>query len=157
MKVFKFGGASVKDSEAVKNVGNILKQQGLENIFVVISAMGKTTNNLEKYTASLYENRKHAAEVLITIKQFRMPSFKVNVTIENKPEISDPEGDTILNDLILKDHTTSVKKVHSAKMLKFDVEAKNRKIAEKVVIDLCNEFRIYNPLVSKMSIESFDV
>jgi phosphoribosylformylglycinamidine synthase len=85
-----------------------------------------------------------------------MTFFKVNVTIENKPEISDPEGDTILNDLILKDHDTSVKKVHSAKMLKFDVDAKNRKIAEKIVMDLCNEFRIYNPLVSKVSIESFD-
>ncbi len=86
-----------------------------------------------------------------------MPLFKVNVTIENKPEISDPEGETILNDLILKDHAASVKKVRSAKMLKFDVDAKNRKIAEKIVLDLCNEFRIYNPLVSKVSVESFDV
>ena len=85
-----------------------------------------------------------------------MPFFKVNVTIENKPEISDPEGETILNDLILKDHDASVKKVRSAKMLKFDVDAKNRKIAEKIVLDLCNEFRIYNPLVSKVSVESFD-
>ena len=86
-----------------------------------------------------------------------MTFFKVNVTIENKPEISDPEGDTILNDLVLKDHDISVKKVRSAKMLKFDVDAKNRKIAEKIVMDLCNEFRIYNPLVSKVSVESFDV
>ncbi|MBI3640254.1 MAG: phosphoribosylformylglycinamidine synthase subunit PurS [Thaumarchaeota archaeon] len=85
-----------------------------------------------------------------------MPFFKVNVTIENKPEISDPEGETILNDLILKDHDVTVKKVRSAKMLKFDVDAKNRKIAEKIVLDLCNEFRIYNPLVSKVSVESFD-
>jgi len=86
-----------------------------------------------------------------------MPLFKVNVTIENKPEISDPEGETILNDLILKDHDATVKKVRSAKMLKFDVDAKNRKIAEKIVLDLCNEFRIYNPLVSKVYVESFDV
>ena len=86
-----------------------------------------------------------------------MPLFKVNVTIENKPEISDPEGETILNDLILKDHNATVKKVRSAKMLKFDVDAKNRKIAEKIVLDLCNEFRIYNPLVSKVYVESFDV
>ena len=85
-----------------------------------------------------------------------MPFFKVNVIIENKPEISDPEGDTILNDLILKARDTPVKKVRSAKMLKFDVEAKNRKLAEKIVMDLCNEFRIYNPLVSKVSVESFD-
>jgi phosphoribosylformylglycinamidine synthase subunit PurS len=86
-----------------------------------------------------------------------MPFVKVNVTIENKPEISDPEGETILNDLILKDHNISVKKIRSAKMLKFEVDAKNRKIAEKIVLDLCNEFRIYNPLVSKVTVESFDV
>ncbi len=85
-----------------------------------------------------------------------MPSFKVNLTIENKPAISDPEGDTILNDLILKENGTPVKKVRSAKMLKFDIEAKNRKLAEKIVMDLCNDFRIYNPLVSNVSVESFD-
>jgi len=86
-----------------------------------------------------------------------MPFFKINVIIENKPEISDPEGDTIFNDLILKEHGSPVKKVRSAKMLKFDVEAKNRKLAEKIVMDLCGEFRIYNPLVSKVSVESFDI
>lgn len=86
-----------------------------------------------------------------------MPSFKINVIIENKPEISDPEGDTILNDLILKTHDSSVKKVRSAKMLKFEIEAKNRKLAEKIVIDICNEFRIFNPLVSKVSVESFEL
>ena len=85
-----------------------------------------------------------------------MTSFKVNVIIENKPDISDPEGDTILNDLILKKHDTPVKKIRSAKMLKFEVEAKNQKLAEKIVMELCNEFRIYNPLVSKVSVESFD-
>lgn len=86
-----------------------------------------------------------------------MPSFKVNVTIENKPEISDPEGDTILHDLIIKGNNSAVKKIRSAKMLKFEVDAKNKKLAEKIVMDLCNEFRIYHPLVSRVSIESTDV
>lgn len=85
-----------------------------------------------------------------------MPNFQINITIENKPEISDPEGDTILNDLILKGNYFSVKKIRSAKMLKFKVEAKNKKIAEKTVMDLCDEFRIYNPLVSIVSVESFE-
>ncbi|MGI0074282.1 MAG: phosphoribosylformylglycinamidine synthase subunit PurS [Nitrosotalea sp.] len=86
-----------------------------------------------------------------------MPSFVVNVIIENKPGLVDPEGDTILNDLILKDQKASVKKVRSAKMLKFEIEAKNRELAEKTVMDLCNEFRIYNPLVSKVSVETTGV
>jgi phosphoribosylformylglycinamidine synthase len=85
-----------------------------------------------------------------------VPAFKVNVTIENKPEISDPEGDTILNDLILKGNNIAVKKIRSAKTLKFEIEAKNKKLAEKTVVDLCNEFRIYNPLVSSVLVESFE-
>lgn len=86
-----------------------------------------------------------------------MHSFIVNVIIENKPGLVDPEGDTILNDLILKDKKISVKKVRSAKMLKFEIEAKNKELAEKTVMDLCNEFRIYNPLVSRVSIETIAV
>jgi phosphoribosylformylglycinamidine synthase subunit PurS len=85
-----------------------------------------------------------------------MPTFLVNVTIENKPEIADPEGDTILNDLILKDKKTHVRKIRSAKMLKFHIDAENKDLAKKAVMDLCNEFRIYNPLVSKVSAEAFD-
>ncbi len=86
-----------------------------------------------------------------------MPSFKVSVIIENKPEINDPEGETILHDLILKGNNSSVKKIRSAKMLKFEVDAKNKKIAEKTVMDLCSEFRIYNPLVSRVTVESSEV
>ncbi len=55
-----------------------------------------------------------------------MPLFKVHVTIENKPGISDPEGDTILNDLVLKGSFSSVSKIRSAKMLKFDIKEKKQ-------------------------------
>ena len=48
MKVFKFGGASVKDDESVKNVAKVLETQGFEKCLLVVSAMGKTTNALEK-------------------------------------------------------------------------------------------------------------
>ncbi|MFA6950161.1 MAG: aspartate kinase [Lentimicrobiaceae bacterium] len=48
MKVFKFGGASVKDAEAVKNVFHILAKYAGEELCIVFSAMGKTTNALEK-------------------------------------------------------------------------------------------------------------
>ncbi len=83
-----------------------------------------------------------------------MPTFRINVVIENKPEIVDPEGDTILNDLILKDKKTTIKKIRSAKMLKFVIAAKNKESAEKMILKVCNEFRIFNPLVSKVSIET---
>ncbi len=85
-----------------------------------------------------------------------MPLFKVHVTIENKPGISDPEGDTILNDLVLKGSFSSVSKIRSAKMLKFDIKEKNKIQAKKKVQEICDELRIYNPMVSKVTIQVFE-
>ena len=54
MKIYKFGGASVKDVEGVKNVLHVLKHEGFKNTLIVISAMGKMTNAFEKITNSYY-------------------------------------------------------------------------------------------------------
>ncbi len=56
LKVFKFGGASVKDAESVRNVAAILKKHSPEKLVVIISAMDKTTNALEKVLNAWYEN-----------------------------------------------------------------------------------------------------
>lgn len=80
-----------------------------------------------------------------------MPLFEVKVTIENKPEMSDPEGDTILNDLVLKGSYSSVKKIRSAKMLKFQISAATKQAAQNKVKKLCDDLRIYNPIVSKVT------
>lgn len=53
MKVFKFGGASVKNADAVRNVASILLRFENEKIAIVVSAMGKTTNKLEEIIAAL--------------------------------------------------------------------------------------------------------
>jgi aspartate kinase len=56
MRVFKFGGASVKDSEGVKNLIKVLQHEGTENTLVVVSAMGKMTNAFEEIVHSyLYD------------------------------------------------------------------------------------------------------
>ena len=83
-----------------------------------------------------------------------MSKHVVHVIIENKPNISDPEGDTILNDLVLKNNNSSVKKIRAGKILKFTVEASDKKKAEKIVDDICQELRIFNPLVSNAVFES---
>ena len=57
-----------------------------------------------------------------------MATFQVHVTIENKPGISDPEGETILNDLVLKGTHKSVSKIKTAKMLKFTIEENDKKL-----------------------------
>ena len=83
-----------------------------------------------------------------------MSIYLVHVIIENKPNISDPEGDTILNDLVLKGNNSSVKKIQVGKILKFTVDTTDKKMAEKIVENICQELRIFNPLVSKIVIEA---
>ena len=85
-----------------------------------------------------------------------MPLYTVHVIIENKPGISDPEGETILKDLVLKGSYSSVKKIRAAKMLKFKINEKNKTLAEKKIKKLCDDLRIYNPMVSKITIEVFE-
>ncbi len=63
MKVFKFGGASVKDAASVKNVLRILNEYQKTDIFVVVSAMGKSTNRLEQLFDAWYNNAEKRTEV----------------------------------------------------------------------------------------------
>jgi phosphoribosylformylglycinamidine synthase len=85
-----------------------------------------------------------------------MATFNVHVTIENKPGISDPEGETILNDLVLRGGDSSISKIKTAKMLKFTIKEKDKKSAQTKVQKICDELRIYNPIVSKVTVEVFD-
>lgn len=70
MKVFKFGGASVKNAEAVKNVGSILNEFGGNEVLVVVSAMGKTTNALERLAKAYFEKNKDKNEIYKEVKEF---------------------------------------------------------------------------------------
>ncbi|AZQ61896.1 aspartate kinase [Flammeovirga pectinis] len=67
MQVFKFGGASVKDAEAVRNVKNIIKDfSDQKELVVVVSAMGKTTNLMEKIVVDFLKGedpKKHLEEL----------------------------------------------------------------------------------------------
>ena len=80
-----------------------------------------------------------------------MANFQVSVVIENKPGISDPEGDTILNDLVLKDKNTNITQIRSGTILKFSVTDSNEQSAKDSILKICDELRIYNPLVSKVT------
>ncbi|MEZ4886027.1 MAG: aspartate kinase [Chitinophagales bacterium] len=69
MKVFKFGGASVQDAQAIRNVAAILQQYKDEKLVIVISAMGKTTNSLEDVTNAYYDQTGRAIALFETIKE----------------------------------------------------------------------------------------
>ena len=57
MRIFKFGGASVKDAKGVQNVLRVLTEVGHENTLIVISAMGKTTNALEDIISKYFDKK----------------------------------------------------------------------------------------------------
>ncbi len=69
MNVFKFGGASINSIERIENVGKIIKSFGSEKILIIISAMGKTTNALEKVVDAFFAgNQKEALDLFEAIK-----------------------------------------------------------------------------------------
>ncbi|SFU68769.1 aspartate kinase [Pustulibacterium marinum] len=70
MRIFKFGGASVKDAEGVKNVVNVLQTVGYEGTLLVVSAMGKTTNALELVVKNYFENKQELQSSIQEIKKY---------------------------------------------------------------------------------------
>jgi aspartate kinase len=70
MKIFKFGGASVKDADGVKNVLNVMEQVGHENVLVIISAMGKTTNAFEEVIKNYFEKSPALQSSIQEVKKY---------------------------------------------------------------------------------------
>ena len=64
MKIYKFGGASVKDATGVRNVASIIAKEKNNDVLVVISAMGKSTNALETLVNAAFKNDKFASTIL---------------------------------------------------------------------------------------------
>jgi phosphoribosylformylglycinamidine synthase len=79
--------------------------------------------------------------------------FIAIVNIENKHFLDDPEGETILNDLILKEGYNNIVSVRTAKTLRIELFAKDIKDATFKVKEMCDNLRIYNPIVSNCNIK----
>ena len=70
MQVFKFGGASIKDANGVKNLASVLNKTGHKNTLIVVSAMGKTTNAIELLIKNYFENKKELQSSLQEVKKY---------------------------------------------------------------------------------------
>ncbi|WP_033957253.1 aspartate kinase [Psychroserpens jangbogonensis] len=70
MQVFKFGGASVKDANGVKNLAKVLQDVGYDNTLVVFSAMGKTTNAIELVIKNYFENKSELQSSIQDVKKY---------------------------------------------------------------------------------------
>lgn len=70
MRVFKFGGASVKDANGVRNVYDVLQKVGYEDVLIVVSAMGKTTNALEIVIKDYFDKAKTLQASVQEVKKY---------------------------------------------------------------------------------------
>jgi len=70
MQVFKFGGASVKNAEGVKNLASVLREVGYDQTLVVVSAMGKSTNALEIVIKNYFENKTELQSSIQDVKKY---------------------------------------------------------------------------------------
>ncbi|MES2425881.1 MAG: aspartate kinase [Bacteroidota bacterium] len=94
MLVFKFGGASVKDAEGIINLANVVGKYKSEQLLIVVSAMGKTTNALEKLTKAYAEQTDDVHEIYEGIKQYHYD------IIAELFETGDPVFDDVANTFV---------------------------------------------------------
>jgi aspartate kinase len=94
MKVFKFGGASVKDANAIKNVADILDRYKGEKLVIVVSAMDKTTNALEEVVNAYFNRKGNAFEVLSKVKEDHYEAMRL--LFEKEDEVFDAVNDTFV-------------------------------------------------------------
>lgn len=93
MKVFKFGGASVNSVERIQNVKEIIKSYNNEQLMIIISAMGKTTNALEKVVEAFYAGKKEEALQLFDgIKKQHITTAKYLLVTHYNPCIEQLNG-----------------------------------------------------------------
>ena len=87
----------------------------------------------------------------------RLPQkYIVEIIIENKPAARDPEGETVMHDLVHKSGYTNVKSVRTGKLLRLNLEASSEEEAKDTVIRMVNELRIYNPVAHVYRVEIKD-
>ncbi len=85
MRVFKFGGASVKDAAGIKNVYSVLQTAGYEDVLLVVSAMGKTTNALELVIKNYFEKSAELQSSVQEVKKYHNEILLDLFEDENNP------------------------------------------------------------------------
>lgn len=102
MRIFKFGGASVKDAHSVKNLVTVLKKVGYKNTLIVVSAMGKTTNAFEIVVKNYFEDKPALQSAIQNIKKYHNTILidlfeNENHAVFNKVSLLFNELNTFLN------------------------------------------------------------
>ena len=95
LKVFKFGGASVKNAEAVKNAAAIVKRYQSDKLIVVVSAMDKTTNKLELLAEAYFNRKDTLQEIYDDLKKFHFDILNSLFTDKSNKVFAELENDFV--------------------------------------------------------------
>lgn len=106
MKVFKFGGASVKDADGVKNLASVVKRYGSEKLIIVVSAMGKTTNALERLTQAFFYKKENPETVLNEIREYHLNIMNGLFTNSDHPVYDDVHNTLVELEWAIEDEPT---------------------------------------------------
>lgn len=102
MKVFKFGGASIKDAAAIKNVAAIIERYKEEKLIIVISAIGKTTNALEKIVAAYFYKKPAAKQLVDELKKQHLTIIEELFTVKENKEGIAKDIDQLFHRIIIQ-------------------------------------------------------
>lgn len=103
MKVFKFGGASIKDAPSFVRVTGLLEKFAGQEIVLVVSALGKTTNALEEVTNAYFKNKGAADELLDRVRQKHFDLLRELIPEATHPAFNDLNNTFVEIDWILED------------------------------------------------------
>jgi aspartate kinase len=139
MQVFKFGGASVKDADSVKNVASILKKHADRSTIVVISAMGKTTNKLEQLVNAYFYKDGDIETILTELKTYHLSIL--NQLIPNKANAIYNDIENVFVELLwaLEEEPSSTYNYHYDQLV-----SQGEVLATKIVSAYLNEAEIKN-------------
>jgi aspartate kinase len=142
MQVFKFGGASVKDADSVKNVASILKKHADRSTIVVISAMGKTTNKLEQLVNAYFYKDGDIETILTELKTYHLSIL--NQLIPNKANAIYNDIENVFVELLwaLEEEPSSTYNYHYDQLV-----SQGEVLATKIVSAYLNEAEIKNKWV----------
>lgn len=139
MKVFKFGGASVKDAAAVKNVAGILQRFPSDQVIVVISAMGKTTNALERLTDAFFYKKEDTAAVLEEVRNYHFNILNELFADKNHPVFTELHNTFVELEWAMEDEPT-----HSYDCEYDQVVSMGEILSTKIVSAYLNEAGVAN-------------
>jgi len=146
MQVYKFGGASVKDAEGIKNLAHILTLNPNHQLLIVISAMGKTTNALEHLAQSYFRQKDDIHEIFEGVKKYH---FDILHLLFNDPK--HPAFDEITNTFVEIDWIIEDKPVDKFDFIYDQIVSIGELVSTRIVSQYLNSIGIKNLWVDARS------